>query len=329
MKRLSLFFFAIGLAGLTTLVAKLGFRQIAGQILGLGWVLAVACLVQLTSLLFDSWVLRACAGPPSPGSYWRFARAVISGHAVNILTPFSQIGEITKYDQLRTMLSSERAASALFLQNVMMFASGFGVVSVSAVSAATLPSLRMLRPGLWATAAVFGAISAATVVVIHRGPGATVLRWLSTLGNGYPRAQKLMSWLRRVEAESRTVAGDAPTMTLIWLVVMASRLSGLLEIGALMAAFGQPQGPVVLLFIMSGGQILSWATSFVPMQIGTGEGGLYVLFTVLGLPPPLGVTLELARKLRRLLVAVFGVSLLGVGLVLRGRARNASSSLTE
>jgi hypothetical protein len=312
--RWNLVFLVLGLGALGWLAWQVGPGEIAAGMGRVGWTgFAVICAVQLASLLLDAVVLRLCAGTEPPvASYWSFARASIAGHAINTLTPLGQLGEVTKYTQLESELPGERVAGALLLQNLVFFAGAAALVGASGVAAALLlPLDGAFRIALLVISAAFLAMAAATLVFMYRGPGPAIFRLAERLASRFSRLGKAVAWVRRVEGLSRGATTHSRRMVLVWVLAIVSRLCGTVEVGVILAFIGYRQGLVIVLLTQGTGQLVTWATAFVPFQAGTAEGGSYLLFKAIGLTPSVGVLLEIVRKARRLAVAAFGMSLLG------------------
>lgn len=141
----------------------------------------------------------------------------------------------------------------------------------------------------------------------------------------------MLSFVERTERVSRAAARDARGMGRARVFSVGSRLTGAAEVAVILGFLGHHPGVLVALLCQATGQVVGWTTSFVPLQVGTAEGGAHLLFKGLGLPPVLGVTLELARKARRLVFAAAGIALLGAdaaGDLLRWRFRPPAPSTT-
>jgi hypothetical protein len=129
--------------------------------------------------------------------------------------------------------------------------------------------------------------------------------------------RKVVAWMKRIEGVSRARAGRRCPMLAAWILSVVNRLLGVAEVAVLLAVLSPSHSLGFAFLVQSSAQLVAWVTSFVPMQIGTAEGGALLLFRAAGLSPEIGVTLELARKLRRIAFAAFGVGLLGITLFRR------------
>jgi hypothetical protein len=83
-----------------------------------------------------------------------------------------------------------------------------------------------------------------------------------------------------------------------------------LEAAIILHSLGAEGRTVLCLLTTSTAQLVAWTTSFVPVQVGTAEGGTVLLFRALGRPVQLALAFELVRRGRRLAVAAIGLTLL-------------------
>ena len=56
-------------------------------------------------------------------------------------------------------------------------------------------------------------------------------------------------------------------------------------------------------------QLIRNASFFIPLSIGAQEGGLLLIFTALGMPGALGITVSFVRRTKELLWVCFGLAL--------------------
>ena len=56
-------------------------------------------------------------------------------------------------------------------------------------------------------------------------------------------------------------------------------------------------------------QLIRNASFFIPLSIGAQEGGLLLIFTALGMPGTLGITVSFVRRIKELLWVCFGLAL--------------------
>ena len=72
-------------------------------------------------------------------------------------------------------------------------------------------------------------------------------------------------------------------------------------------------------------QLITWVAGFVPGQIGLAEGAGALLYKFLGLDPITGFSLELVRRLRKVVAIAIGL-LFGIVLGIRTGSSRAKES---
>lgn len=317
MRKIQLLLLLIGLGALSWMVYRIGPGTLLDGILAIGWGFALTCTAHLGAILLDSVTLRACAVREGAPPYLHFARTSIAGHAINEATPFGKVGEITKYSILREKLPADRAAGALVAQNICMFVVNCGLIALGAPIAFFVFDTRGPAAVMfWVASGVFLAAGAIGLLILHRGLGGWPFLLLRHAGLGRfrpskARVQKWRAGWRKVEAAWQATSGDRKARDTAWLSAIASRMCNVLETALILYFLGGDQIIAAAVLSLGGSQMVGWLFSFVPLGAGSAEGGAYVLFSAAGLPPKLGVLVEIGRKLRRIVFITLGVSVLG------------------
>jgi len=58
-------------------------------------------------------------------------------------------------------------------------------------------------------------------------------------------------------------------------------------------------------------QLIKVGSFFIPLSIGAQEGGFIIIFSAMGLPPGMGLTLSFVRRIRELIWVGLGLALAG------------------
>lgn len=314
LRRINAVLLAIGLGGLAWMIYAIGPDSIFDGLVRVGALgFAVVCGAHLIAILGDGLTLKASTGAIARAvPYGVFARASLVGHGINQATPLGKVGELTKVTMLAEHMSGERATAGLIVQNLVMF-----VVNCGLIATGTLVVWLAFDVEPRAMAA-FAGITAVFVVL---GVGATVLMWRGVGETPFRVARwvrisdaRLDRWRTRwaeVEGTWRETSHDAGSMRVAFAASIGSRLFDFAEAYTVLSALGVDHTLAAAVASVANYQVVVWVTSFVPMQAGTAEGGAYVLFQLLGLPPQAGVLLELVRKARRLVFIALAIALLG------------------
>jgi hypothetical protein len=245
---------------------------------------------------------------------WRNVHACVVAQAVNTVTPFGQLGELVKARALARDLPGTAPGATVLRHNYVMLAGTLLAVAVGfAVAAAAAPAPLLPQPAraaMAAAAAIGGALAGLTALLLVRGIGRRQRAALARLAARFPRLASRLAPLARIERASRAGAGELPRLSAALGLTLAKRALLVVEAVVILGALGCDHTILLALLSQSNAQIVAWATSFVPGQLGTAEGGTVLLFASLGLPGALGLALELVRRGRRFAVAVLGITLL-------------------
>ena len=317
MRKLQVLFLAVGLSALAWMVYRLGPETLLDGIFAIGWGFALTCTAHLGALLLDSVTLRACAGAKDPPPYLHFARTSISGHGINESTPFGKLGEITKYTLLREKLPRDRAAGALVAQNICMFVVNCGLIALGApIAYFVFGASGPLAVMFWVASGVFLVAGSIGLLILNRGLGGWpfVLVRNAGLGRFRPSKARVDKWKtgwRKVEKAWQAAGKDPRAREVAWLSAIGSRMCNVLETALILYFLGGERIIAAAVLSLGSSQMVGWLFSFVPMGAGTAEGGAYVVFRMAGLPPEIGVLVEIGRKLRRVVFITLGITVLG------------------
>jgi uncharacterized protein (TIRG00374 family) len=304
---------AAGLAALAWMISRLGLDSLAAAAARVGWASPAAIAAHFASLLVASVSLILAVGAPL-----RFPAAFaieMAGHAVNEATPMAKLGELTKYGMLADRVPAERAAAGVIVWNIGLFVAAAITIAIACVVALVTFDVAPAARTLVVIAAIANALAAALAVgVLYLRVGTWPFALLRRLRISKERVERWRAGWLRVEEAWSTVAADRRRLAGIFAVSLAVRALNVAEGALILAALGAEPLLASALAGYAAFQLTAWLIGFVPLQVGTAEGGSYVAFTALGLPGAHGVVLELTRKLRRLLFIAVGLVILALGL---------------
>jgi uncharacterized membrane protein YbhN (UPF0104 family) len=312
-RRFHLIFLLMGLGALAWLLHQVGLDTLGNSLAMVGWGFLLSTSAHFLAIVMDSFTLRAAMSSAGPSiSFWQVLRASLAGHAINEATPLSKLGEVTKYTLIAEHISNQRAAAALIVQNIIMF-----VVNCTLMVLAPLASIAILDIDsdftllLLITAGVFGVLALGTVLLLIRGPGELPFRLARRVGLGNKRVERWRSTWKNVEAHWQEAIHDRNSLGIALVTGVASRMASVTEFAIILRFLGAEDVLAMAALTLAGSQVVTWSTSFIPMQAGTSEGGAYLLYRQIGISPGLGVVVELVRRMRRLVFIGIGVALLG------------------
>ena len=320
-RRLQLIFFALGLAFFAWLVERIGLRVIVVELARTGWVFVPIVLVwgivYVTNTI--AW-LAITDDADSPLPFWRAYAISVASFAINYITPMISLGgEPFKIAASARWLGGRTAASSVVAFRLVHTLGQFLFWIF------TLPIAYVLLP--------------------HTPAIKTVL---AVAALGLTTGALLLAMLLRASAIEPFVAGLAARLTTVPLIGRLGRLvlgqrtsiatidAALARlaherIGALALALGaEVCGRFIamleyLLIARSIGVAIDYPTAvliggfsqlvmnlffFIPFEMGSKEGGLYLIFQLLGLAPALGVYTAIVSRLRELAWIAIGLLLI-------------------
>ncbi|HUH04713.1 MAG TPA: lysylphosphatidylglycerol synthase transmembrane domain-containing protein [Kofleriaceae bacterium] len=313
LRRINAILLVLGLGGLAWMVHAIGPGTIADGMAQVGAGFALVCGFHLLAILGDSLTLRASTGHLARTvAYSVFARASLVGHGINQATPLGKVGELTKLTLLAEHMSGERATAALIVQNLVMFVVNCGLIATGTLvvwlAFEVEPRAMIAFAGV---AAVFLVLGAGAVLLMWRGLGDAPFRVARWVRVSAARIERWQGRWQEVEGAWRETSANPGAMRLAFGSSIASKLFDFGEAYVILSALGVEPALAAAVASVANYQVVVWVTPFVPLQAGTAEGGAFVLFGLLGLPPQAGVLLELIRKARRLVFIALAIALLG------------------
>lgn len=308
MKRTALVAAFAGLALFTAVVAWQGWETVTAGLAAAGWGLAGVALFHLIIVVLDAIAWRALFPPsaPIPG-VGPLAVARWLGESINGLLPVAQIGgDVAKARLLARSVPAPIAAATVLAD--LTVAAGtqmlFGVLGLwllvmrlgrSETTLILLAGLALAGLGigvfyLLQRMGLFGRAARRVGHVLGNDRGA----WLDGEAAAFDRA------LDAVYTRRGGVLRSAAWHFATWLL-------GAGEVWLLMALFGAPVTLLDALLLESLGQAVRGAAFLIPGGLGVQEGAYIFLASTLGLPPGLGLSLSLGKRVRELLLGLPGL----------------------
>ena len=300
-----------GAIGLVLTVWVVGPRTIGGHLAAIGWWFAALLAVDALMTLCDAAAVHGLARGPGGPSYPRVVVAQVSGRAVNAVTPGGNLGEALKASLLAEHADAPRVVAAVLYAALTSFGVSLALISVGAPLTAVVLDLHGgLRVALVVAGVVAAAVLVTLIVLVRRGM-LHALVWVA-------EKLHLVSHERRARWEDKLVeiderlrgVRDPGRMRRATLFVVASKTLGWFSSWLIVAAAGYQLGLGELAALLSAGVVLGWLSTLVPMGLGIAEGGNYGLFSIIGAPPALGVSLALAKRVLQIVYAIIGFAVL-------------------
>jgi glycosyltransferase 2 family protein len=300
----------IGLSVAAFLIHKVGLASVRQSLGLLRWGYLFVILYPMSWMLLNTvgwwWAIHK---PFQRIRLVRLAMIRLAGETFNSLLPSGYVGgEPLKAALLgRTIPLREATSSVLISKSAQSIAMilfvGVGLTAGKSTGPAVLHG-----PTLLALVLLSAGIALFTWLLAKRS-FSRLARWIHGI-TGWP-------WLR--EQEPKLVALDESlgvfyrqgkgrfAMSIAW--HMAGWIAGALEVAVIFMLLGHPLPLRQAWFIGAMGQLAAVAGMFVPAGVGLFEGAHYMAAAMLGLPPAVGLSVALIRRVREVFWDAVGVLL--------------------
>lgn len=317
---------ALGVLLLAALVYQAGPRRLADHLRALGWWAPVIFVPYAVASAFDAAGWRATFANAPPRLALLYVVRLI-GEAVNNVTPTAYLGgEPVKAYLLQRFdvpladatTSVILAKTALTIAQIAFVILGVALFFVHrGVTWTSIPVLVAMLVGGWMV----------TVLLVRWQRRGLVASIAAIVGRLFPRARvtaRLQARAAEIDAQLRSFyeacRGAAVASVLFHLI---GWIAGAGEVFAIMTLIGHPVSWTEAVIIEALAQPTRLLGIVVPATLGVQEAGGMLIFSLLGMPPELGLALMLLKRVREI-----GFSLLGLGLLaFLGRVRPSSAPL--
>lgn len=312
----------IGVIALVLLVRTTGWDVLAAALVRIGTWFVVIAVIDVFAILCDAGALHAFASAHHRISYPRVFAAQASGVAINRLTPGNALGEPIKVAMLLGELPRSTAVSSVVMFNVATSWVAIATIVIGApvcLLSLDLPARAQLAVGI-ASAVLIG-FAIALVVIVRRGAFGIVIRAVRSLRLiSEVRAARWQTAVVSIDKDIRQI-GRSPRAILF---VIGSRLFYTTGTVMLMVVAGVPLTTSLVLAQISVGLLISWISNIIPLGIGIADGSNYALYGALGATGPIGLVFTMANRARVIVLALIGLSVMGVSAIVFDDARGGS-----
>jgi uncharacterized protein (TIRG00374 family) len=290
------------------------------RLIGLGpWLFAVIGVEVLVTAC-DAAAIHAFVGRETRQTYLQVVQAQVAGRAINVVTPFGSLGELTKIALLVEHVPQARAVSGVLLYDLVGQEISFILIALGApLTAVFMHVPQGLRVILHVAGAIAAVVAVAIPWLVHRGLLVSFVgaaRRLRVLGEA-----RMTRWRKKLASVDERLRDGTPerrherTVGLVFMLL--SRLLTWAVMGVLVYAAGGPTSLGFLAAIVTAGQVITWFATLVPLGLGVSEGGNYALFRALGADPSVGVAVALGRRVTHILYAAIGLVLVSLSHTVR------------
>lgn len=297
---------ALGLLLLGYLVGKLGFHEILRNLAVLKWsfplVLLLACSWHISNSIAWSFAFPPGAFRPSLRS---LLMVKLAGEAINQLTPLANLGgEPLKAYLLKAQSPTSRGLASVVINKTGQVITGLGFTALGLVLVVLRWDLPQAIPlsvqiGLGALAGI-AALLLWLIYRTQRHMFSSLVGALRRLGLRFDFIESRVTKAARIDANiSHFYREHKARFGLVMGFHAIGWMLGACETYVILQALGEGIGFGVAFLITSLTVIINSLFFFMPSNIGVLEGGQVFLFVTLGLEPAMGLSLGIAKRMRK------------------------------
>ncbi len=314
MKKFERFAFGGGLLLLIWLITRLGVRDIISALERVSWgfltVLALYTITALANTLgWRATMPRSLRTRPLP-----LFGFLLAGDAINSVTPSAVVGgELVRLSLLRRRMPSVPAAASVALAAATQFVAQalFVVVGLPLTLEKTLTG--PMQGALAGLVILAVAVGTAVVALARKGDLFERLHavFMRILPLGLRPRSDGSQWKLLDDAIAdgiRDRPGDLAVSVGFFLLGWSI---GIAEVALVLHLLGVPVPLRTAAAIEMLSVVIDAVLFFVPARLGTQEGGKYVIFQFLSLDPATGLALGLVKRIREIVWALVGLTILG------------------
>jgi|TARA_Y100000310_G_scaffold126953_1_gene125956 uncharacterized protein (TIRG00374 family) len=282
--------------------------------LGTGFLLILVIYSVVTWLDTIAWKKNFKPKEETRFNLWQLWTIRQVGEAYNTITPLGTLGGEPVKSQLlkerhglslkQGMVSQVVARTTFLLGLILFFIPGTFLIAQSNVVSENFKSASLLGMAIFSTVILLFLLFQVT------GALSAITGWISRL----PLGNKIGVLMNKLEVVDRGISSyyEQYTKRAIQSVLyaFAGWVIGLGELYVTLYFLGFQPDLIDLWVIEALAQLVRAGSFFIPLSLGAQEGGLILIFTAMGMPADLGLTVSFVRRIKELLWVGLG---LGIG----------------
>ena len=313
--RLGLFLFGLAMAALV--ISQVGVQALMAHLATAGWLLLPVTLVWSVVYLANAtgWRTILSIEPDRPG-IWRTWLITVTSFALNYVTPAAGLGgEAYRAAAVSQWLGGRRAVGSVVQYRLL-----FSLAHMLFVLTALVPAIWLLPGtpvsfGLFGLTLVMGGIVSWFLIRRHQEgileAGLDLLLAIPGIRGLARPLERRRESLRDLDQQITTVYHQHPGV--FWRAILVEYLARWITVAELSVIFwGLGLGPRPMTAFVATALSTTFANLFffLPFELGAREGGLFLVFKVLGLSPEHGVFAAVVIRLREIAWMLMGLALL-------------------
>jgi hypothetical protein len=316
--KLNVIFFVFGLAMLLWLVYDFGLQNILDNLIKTGWWFIPVAGIWFFIYVLNAWAWAIILGNGHGSAFRRILSLMISGFAINYMTPVVGFGgEPYKVINIKHKVGIHRASSSVILYNMMHILSHFyfwitAIILVAFFSNLTLTAYILLG----VTFVVMVVFIIVFYVWYSKGVVYTVLNFLAKVPFLKKSIHKLLqnnTALNQIDDHIRDLYNNRRlAFYKILTIEYIARFIGCLEFYFILRAISFDISLVDAIYISAAYSLIANIFFFIPLQLGTREGSLYLVFNSLKFTPAIGIFVSLVTRIREFFWIIIGLVLMRI-----------------
>ncbi len=314
---LNLFSLLVGVVFLAVFIAKFSLAEIGSRIGQVGWYFGLAFVIYAAGLMITALAWGLIFDPANTRvPFGKLLAALWAGHAINQLTPTASLGEVLKGTILSGLVDSDELIASLITFNFLgTLTSQIFTLLGPAICLLTLALPTQVMVTMFFVALAFFVPVALMYGLLRYG----VVKWVSRLAVKIPfvkikNPEALVDRARAIDERIRGFRKQRGRDFWLSLALLFSvRVLQAIELFVILIPL-LPAESLSFLFLLAiltqtSTQMIIWAATFIPGQIGVAEGGNMLVYKWLGLDPVVGFSVILVRRIRTLIGISIGLAI--------------------
>lgn len=296
----------LGLTLALALIAWQGFGSVAAALVSAGWGLLVVAAYYLFPMWLDAIGWRPLFPVDRRPSTLRLLQIRWIRDGINRLLPVAQVGGdlASAWMLMRDGIPGAVAGASIVLDVTLALVSQ---LLFTMLGVAVLLVVTEADAVLYASLAALGLgalVVMAFIVVQLKGMFEVFVRWISNLSSGGDRWMATFGGAARLDAAIRELYTRGPDLAVATTWRFLAWVAGVGEVWLALYFLGHAVTLVEALMLESLGQAIKNMAFTIPGALGVQEGGYMLLVAILGIPPEVGLTLSLVKRVRQLLLGI-------------------------
>ncbi len=313
-RTLTLVLILLGLIALGVLVWEMGPATMWAQLVAIGPMFPAIVAVEGLSNITSNFGWYYAFPPEKRPHYGRLLSVQMASLGVGSMLPTGQAGEVAKWNLLRADAESTDVVSSLLVYNYLHVVTTFVAVLVG-------PLLALVFGGgggggggfedriVWLTLAIGAAGTVLMGALLTLFSRRLVERTLRGLGR--------FAWLRlnesaylkagQIDADLHDATRRRGDLLRCFAGLFFGRVFSVLEILLILHALGTSDSLVVASMVFSVTAVVNYLLMVLPVREGFLEASTLGVFVMLGMKGADGLSLEIARRLRKVVYQAFGI----------------------